>query len=77
MDASLDGSLTLRAAGTDVVFYFPIGNELQHTIQLLFKALSEYEGLIAGLSITAGLGIQQLLIKGDSQLIVNQTKKAH
>lgn len=37
----------------------------------------EYEGIIVGLCIAVGLGIQRLLIKGDSQLIVNHTSKAY
>ena len=32
----------------------------------------EYEGLIAGLRAAVGLMILRLLVKGDSQLVVNQ-----
>lgn len=39
--------------------------------------MAKYEGLITGLRIAVGLGIQRLLINGDSQLIVNQTSKAY
>jgi ribonuclease HI len=34
--------------------------------------VAEYEALINGLLIAAKLGIQQLYIRGDSELVVNQ-----
>jgi ribonuclease HI len=34
--------------------------------------MAEYEALIFGLSATLSLGIRQLLVKGDSQLIIKQ-----
>jgi hypothetical protein len=46
-------------------------------VHLDFKATSnmaEYEALLFGLSTTLSLGVRQLLMKGDSQLIVNQVK---
>src|SRR3954465_8841488 len=35
----------------------------------------EYEGLLAGLRIAADLGIKQLIVRGDSQLVVRQVNK--
>jgi ribonuclease HI len=35
---------------------------------------TEYEALIFGLSIALSLGVQQLLVKGDSQLVIKQVK---
>jgi ribonuclease HI len=46
-------------------------------VHLDFKATNnmvEYEALLFGLSTTMTLGVQQLLVKGDSQLIVKQVK---
>jgi ribonuclease HI len=46
-------------------------------VHLDFKAtnsMAEYEALLFGLSITLSLGVQQLLMKGDSQLIIKQVK---
>jgi ribonuclease HI len=46
-------------------------------VHLNFKAtnnMAEYEALIFGLSTMLSLGIQQLLVKGDSQLIIKQVK---
>jgi ribonuclease HI len=42
-----------------------------------FKAtnnMAEYEALLFGLSTALSLGVRQLLVKGDSQLIVKQVK---
>jgi ribonuclease HI len=46
-------------------------------VHLDFKATNnmvKYEALLFGLSTTLSLGGQQLLVKGDSQLIVKQVK---
>jgi ribonuclease HI len=46
-------------------------------VHLDFKAtnnIAEYEALLFGLSIALSLGVQQLLVKGDSQLIIKQVK---
>jgi ribonuclease HI len=46
-------------------------------VHLDFKAtnnMAEYEALIFGLSTALSLGVQQLLVNGDSQLIVKQVK---
>ena len=39
--------------------------------------MAEYEGLLAGLRAAVGLGIHHLLVKGDSQLVVNQVSKEY
>jgi ribonuclease HI len=47
-------------------------------VHLDFKATNnmvEYEVLIFGLSTTLPLGVRHLLVKGDSQLIINQVKR--
>jgi ribonuclease HI len=36
--------------------------------------MTEFEPLLFGLSITLSLGVRQLLMKGDSQLIIKQVK---
>jgi ribonuclease HI len=37
--------------------------------------IAEYERLIMGLQLAKDLGIQQLLIRGDSQLVAKQVHK--
>jgi ribonuclease HI len=46
-------------------------------VHLDFKAtniMAEYEALLFGLSTALSLGVRQLLVKGDSQLIIKQVK---
>jgi hypothetical protein len=46
-------------------------------VRLDFKAtnnMAEYEALLFGLSTTLSLGVRQLLVKGDSHLIIKQVK---
>src|SRR5438128_9371082 len=37
--------------------------------------MAEYEGLLAGLRAATGLGVRRLIVKGDSELVVNQVNK--
>ena len=46
-------------------------------VHLEFKAtnnMPEYEALIFGLAQALSLGVRQLLVKGDSQLIIKQVR---
>jgi hypothetical protein len=58
-----------------VVLVDPNGDQVKYMVHLEFKAtnnMAEYEALIFGLSAALSLGICQLLVKGDSQLIIKQ-----
>lgn len=50
-------------------------------MQLLFKGttnnMAKYEGLLVGLRAASSLGIHCLLVKGDSQLVINQVSKEY
>src|SRR5438128_8158350 len=73
-----DSSFALKGAGAGVVLTPPTGETLKYIIHLDFKAtnnVAEYEGLLAGLRAAAGLGVHRLIVKGDSQLVVNQVNK--
>jgi ribonuclease HI len=73
-----DGSYTLKGAGTSVVLIPPKDDILKYVIQLEFLAtnnITEYEGLVTGLRLAKELGIQWLLIRGDSQLVAKQVQK--
>jgi hypothetical protein len=55
------------------LFFDPSGDQVKYMVHLEFKAtnnMAEYEALIFGLSAALSLGIHQLLVKGDSQLII-------
>ena len=53
----------------------PEGLEISHCFRFEFQATNneaEYEALLAGLKVAKELGADFLLIKSDSQLVVNQ-----
>jgi hypothetical protein len=67
-----DRSYTLKGAGAGVVLIPPEGGMLKYALQIEFPATNntaEYEGLVTGLRLAKELGIRQLLIPGDSQLV--------
>jgi ribonuclease HI len=75
-----DESYTLKGAGAGVVLIPPKGDILKYIIQLEFSVtnnIAEYEGLVTGLRLAKELGIQRLLIRGDSQLLVKQAQKEY
>jgi ribonuclease HI len=70
-----DGSTRQQVGGAGVVLIDPSGDQVKYMVHLEFKATNntvEYEALIFGLSAALSLGIRQLLVKGDSQLIIKQ-----
>nr|AAU44223.1 putative polyprotein [Oryza sativa Japonica Group] len=69
-----------KGAGAGVTLTSPNGDVLRYLVRLDFRAtnnMAEYEGLLAGLRVAAGLGIRRLLVLGDSQLVVNQVCKEY
>jgi ribonuclease HI len=79
-----DGAFNLLGVGARAVLTSPSRDKLYYAIQLCFKPehkvsnnIAEYEGLLAGLRATSTLGIKRLIIKGDSQLVVNFSNKSY
>jgi hypothetical protein len=79
-----DGTFNLPGAGAGAVLTSPSGDKLFYTVQLCFKPehkvsnnIAEYEGLLAGLRAAHALGIKRLIVKGDSQLVVNFSNKSY
>jgi ribonuclease HI len=76
-----DGAFSLQGAGAGVLLVAPTGEHLKYVVQMHFPKeqatnnTAEYEGLLAGLWITADLGIKKLIVRGDSQLVVRQVNK--
>jgi ribonuclease HI len=71
-----DGSLKLEAAGAGVLLISPMGEQLKYVLQIFWKVSNneaEYEALIHGLRLAASLGIKQLLVYGDSALVINKS----
>lgn len=72
-----DGSARQQVGGAGMVFIDPSGYQVKYMVHLEFKATNntaEYEALIFDLSVALSLGIRQLLVKGDSQLIIKQVR---
>ena len=73
----------MSSRGVGVVLTSPKGDKLYYAVQLCFgidkisNNIAEYEGLLAGLRAAIALGIKHLLIKGDSQLLVNFSNKSY
>ena len=78
-----DGAFACRNGGAGVVLTSPKGDKLYYTVQLCFTIdkisnnIAEYEGLLAGLRAAIALGVKHLLVKGDSQLLVNFSNKSY
>jgi ribonuclease HI len=73
-----DGSLKLRGGGAGVLFISPTGEQLKYVFHILFEVPNneaEYEALLHGLRLAVSLGINRLLVYGDSLLMIQQVKK--
>nr|CAH66232.1 H0825G02.9 [Oryza sativa] len=65
-----DGSLSLQGAGAGVTLTSPSGDVLRYLVRLDFRAtnnMAQYEGLLAGLRVAAGLGIRRPLVSKEYQ----------
>jgi ribonuclease HI len=72
-----DGSTRQQGGSAGMVLIDPSGDQVKYMVHLEFKAtnnMAEYEALIFGLFAALSLGIRQLLVKGDSQLIIKQVR---
>jgi ribonuclease HI len=72
-----DGSARQQVCGARVVLIDPSGDQVKYMVLLEFNTtnnMAEYEALIFGLLAALSLGIRQLLVKGDSQLIIKEVR---
>uniref|UniRef100_A0A2N9GAI6 Uncharacterized protein n=1 Tax=Fagus sylvatica TaxID=28930 RepID=A0A2N9GAI6_FAGSY len=77
---NIDGSSTKEMSGAGVVLVSPEKDKFEYALQLRFRATNneaEYEALLAGLKLSESMGIKNLTVKSDSQLIVGQVKGIH
>jgi ribonuclease HI len=79
-----DGAFNLPGAGAGAILTSRSGDKLFYAIQLCFKPehkvsnnIAEYKGLFAGLRAASALGLKHLIVKGDSQLVVNFSNKSY
>ncbi|KAK0582675.1 hypothetical protein LWI29_028411 [Acer saccharum] len=71
----VDGSSNTHGSGAGVVLSTPEGDSIECALRFDFKATNnqaEYEALIAGLKISTVLGVDEVEIFSDSQVVVNQ-----
>jgi hypothetical protein len=74
---SFDGSSCKQGGGVGVLLLTPSGEQFKYMVHRDFKATNnmvEYEALIFRLGSVLSLGVLQLLVKGNSQLIIKQVK---
>jgi ribonuclease HI len=72
-----DGSTRNKKAGAGVVLMDPSGEQVKYMVLLDIEAtnnMAEYEALIFGLTMALSLAVWELLVKGDSQLIIRQVR---
>ncbi|XP_070022192.1 uncharacterized protein [Nicotiana sylvestris] len=69
-----DGSSNVKGAGLGIVLIPPTGETIRQAIKChsITNNEAEYEAVIVGLELARELGINQIVIKNDSQLVVNQ-----
>ncbi|XP_058208141.1 uncharacterized protein LOC131321150 [Rhododendron vialii] len=76
----VDGASNSNGAGAGVVLVSPCGTLHESAISIEFPATNneaEYEALIASLRSAVEMGISDLVVYCDSQLIVNQINREH
>jgi ribonuclease HI len=74
-----DSSLKLEGAGAGVLLISPQGEQLKYALQIFWKVSNnkaEYEALLHGLRLAISLGINRLLVYGDSTVVINQVNKS-
>ena len=71
----VDGSSNIRGSVVGICLQSPSGEVIEQSFRLGFKASNneaEYEAVVAGLRLAKALGVKQLKVLSDSQLVVNQ-----
>uniref|UniRef100_A0A2N9EPX2 Uncharacterized protein n=1 Tax=Fagus sylvatica TaxID=28930 RepID=A0A2N9EPX2_FAGSY len=74
---SIDGSSTKDMGGAGIILVSPEKDKFEYAIQLHFRVINneaEYEALLAGLKLSKNMGIKNLTVKSDSQLVIGQIK---
>ncbi|XP_024172220.1 uncharacterized protein LOC112178292 [Rosa chinensis] len=75
-----DSSRTDTLAGAGIVLENPAGDHFSYSFQLEFKCTNnqaEYEALIIGLEVLLEMGVRNVQIRGDSQLVINQLQEKY
>ena len=73
----VDKSSTRKYNGAGVIFKGPGGEECEVAIQLKFTTTNneaEYKAIIAGINMAQEIGVKNLEVRSDSQVVVGQIK---
>ncbi|XP_059654681.1 uncharacterized protein LOC132301448 [Cornus florida] len=76
-DLFMDGSSNVQVSGAGLVLVSPERESIQYALRFGFKATNnkaEYEALIAGLKVATALGVEQLNMYTDSELVAGQVQ---
>ena len=71
----MDGSSTQHVGGIGIVLQLPEEDHLEYAVRLQFNTTNneaKYEALLQGLELAKSLGVDLVLIQGDSQLVIGQ-----
>ena len=72
---NVDGSSMLYAVGIGIILKSPKGDRLKYAARLQYQITNneaKYEALLKGLELAKSLGVESVVVQGDSQLIINQ-----
>ncbi|XP_043694169.1 uncharacterized protein LOC122644860 [Telopea speciosissima] len=75
-----DGSRTSASAGAGIMLLSPTGVETHLTFQLYFSCMNnqaKYEALLIGLKTLSAMGVRNVEIIGDSQLVIKHLAKEY
>ena len=70
-----DGSSNLKRSGAGIILEGPDGIMIEQSLRFDFKASNnqvKYEALIAGLQLAREIGVADLTMRSDSQLVTSQ-----
>ena len=71
----MDRSSNKQGSGAGIILITPEGIQLEYAIKFGFPAFNnevEYKALLVGLQLAISIGVEQIQVYSDSQLIVNQ-----
>jgi ribonuclease HI len=74
---NIDGSSTKEMGGAGIILVSPEKDKFEYAIQLRFRTTNneaEYEALLAELKLSKKMGVKNLTVKSDSQLVIGQIK---
>src|ERR1044072_9132711 len=72
---SVDGSSNMKGSGAGIVLEGPQEVLVEQSLRFEFRTSNkqaEYEAILAGMKLAAEMDVQELLVKSDSQLVINQ-----